>query len=272
MRQLYNKIISNVAKGIKETLNEDIQKFDVAEYNDDALDQQDIYDVTKITPKTNEEFYDLVAKRVKQNPENPYLLDINTFYVTDMSDLFWYNENKDDYILSQMYNYYKKYRTRPALIKLDLSTWNTSNVINMSSMFKGCDSLQSLNLSNFNTSNVKYMSDMFQQCMSLSKLNISNFDTSNVISMNRMFSQCASLKKLDLSHFNIQNVDDMRWMFSSCTSLRYLNLYNWIFIGHVDIHEMFIYTKNIKDLRLSKSAVLKFMGYDYGNDIALKVL
>lgn len=270
MKQLYNKIIDNIAKSIKQTLNEDIQNFDVTQYNDDTLNHQDINDITKITPKTNEEFYDLVAKRVKQNPENPYLLDINTFYVTDMSDLFWYNENKDDYIISQMYSYYKKYRTRPDLIKLDLSTWNTSNVTNMSAMFRECEGLQNLDLSNFDTSNVTSMKYIFYQCRSLSKLNISSFDTSNVRSMCGMFCRCNNLKKLDLSHFNIQNVEDMRWVFYECTSLRYLNLYKWDFNKYVDIHEMFKNTKNIRDLRLSKSVVLKLIGY--GNNVALKVL
>ena len=41
-----------------------------------------------------------------------------------------------------------------SLISLDLSNFNTQNVINMRNMFSNCNSLISLNLFNFNTQNV----------------------------------------------------------------------------------------------------------------------
>ena len=42
----------------------------------------------------------------------------------------------------------------------------------MSWMFSGCSSLQSINLSSFNTTNVKDMSCMFHGCSSLKKENV----------------------------------------------------------------------------------------------------
>ena len=42
----------------------------------------------------------------------------------------------------------------------------------MSSMFYGCKSLVNVNLSNFNTQNVINMADMFYGCKSLYKKNI----------------------------------------------------------------------------------------------------
>ena len=39
-------------------------------------------------------------------------------------------------------------------------------------MFDGCSSLQSIDLSSFNTTNVKNMSSMFFQCSSLKKENV----------------------------------------------------------------------------------------------------
>ena len=39
-------------------------------------------------------------------------------------------------------------------------------------MFSECSSLQSINLSSFNTTNVKDMSDMFCECSSLKKENV----------------------------------------------------------------------------------------------------
>ena len=63
------------------------------------------------------------------------------------------------------------------LTNLDLSNFNTQNVINMSDMFYGCNSLTNLNLSNFYTQNVTDMSWMFYGCKSLTNLNLSNFNT-----------------------------------------------------------------------------------------------
>ena len=52
-----------------------------------------------------------------------------------------------------------------------------------------------LNLSNFNTQNVINMSYMFYNCNSLTKLDLSNFNAQNVINMSFIFADCYSLKK-----------------------------------------------------------------------------
>ena len=68
----------------------------------------------------------------------------------------------------------------------------------ISEMFYQCISLKSLpniNLSNFNTQNVIDMSYMFLGCSSLTNINLSNFNTQNVTDMVYMFERCSSLKK-----------------------------------------------------------------------------
>ena len=74
---------------------------------------------------------------------------------------------------------------------------------------EGCSSLKELNLSNFNTYNVINMNKMFERCSSLKEINLSNFNTNNVIDMSCMFSYCLSLRKINLSNFNTNNVTDM---------------------------------------------------------------
>ena len=61
----------------------------------------------------------------------------------------------------------------------------------MGGMFYGCSSLKELNLSNFNTNNVINMECMFSGCSSLKDLNLSNFNTNNVTNMISMFSGCS---------------------------------------------------------------------------------
>ena len=65
-------------------------------------------------------------------------------------------------------------------------------------MFSGCLSLKEINLSNFNTNNVINMDGMFSRCSSLKELNLSNFNTNNVTDMSFMFSKCPDQLKLKI--------------------------------------------------------------------------
>ena len=59
------------------------------------------------------------------------------------------------------------------LISLDLSNFNTLQVIDMNRMFANCTKLNSLNIINFNTSQVKNIVYMFHNCQKLKSLNLS---------------------------------------------------------------------------------------------------
>ena len=50
----------------------------------------------------------------------------------------------------------------------------------MDYLFYGCSSLKEINLSNFNTSNVISIDYLFYDCSSLEKLNLPKFNTSNL--------------------------------------------------------------------------------------------
>ena len=63
-------------------------------------------------------------------------------------------------------------------------------------MFAGCSNLTSLNLSTFDTSNVINMWEMFLGCSNLTKLDLSNFDMSNITGSTNMFSGVPSTIKI----------------------------------------------------------------------------
>ncbi|AWM75164.1 BspA family leucine-rich repeat surface protein [Lactobacillus kullabergensis] len=114
---------------------------------------------------------------------------------------------------------------------LDLSSWDTSAVTDMSYMFTdmfidGDDG--SLNIGgNFasNAKNVKDMTFMFNGCANLAKIDgVKNLNTSSVTSMKNMFHGDYNLAELDLSHFNTEKVTDMADMLSYLISLNYLDL------------------------------------------------
>ena len=116
------------------------------------------------------------------------------------------------------------FRNCPSLESIDLSSFNTSNVNDMSGMFLSASSLKSIDLSSINTSNVKNMSGMFCLCSSLKSIDLSSLNTSNVNNMSFMLNGCSSLKSIDLSSFNTSNVHDMSFMFSGCSSLKKENI------------------------------------------------
>ena len=194
---------------------ENIINFNPANFNDDENDIIDAQTINSLIwcPKTSEELQELVAKRLAEKPENPYLLDIDTSEITDMSGLFASRRNSDHG--NPKYNkYLSKYYISSINIKeLNLATWNTSNVTNMNYMFSDCESLEALNISSFNTSKVVNMEFMFYHCESIKELDLTHFDVSSVERMCYMFCACESLKKLNLSGWNTSNVETMRGMF-----------------------------------------------------------
>ena len=115
---------------------------------------------------------------------------------------------------------------------LDLSGFDTSNVVDMSWMFRGVSNLTELDLSNFDTSNVVDMSLMFREASSLEELDITSFDTSNVRYMSEMFRDVSEIVSLDISSFDIHNSTRMNQKFTGMSSLRSLTLgEDYAFIG-----------------------------------------
>ena len=103
-----------------------------------------------------------------------------------------------------------------------LTNIDTSKVINMKNLFYDCPNLKSLpDMNKWNTSNVMNMEGMFNGNRGLQFLpDISKWDTSKVTSMIYMFYNCENLISLpDISKWNISNNIDMRYMFCNCSKL-----------------------------------------------------
>ena len=122
---------------------------------------------------------------------------------------------------------------------INLSSFDTGNVYNMSTMFAGCYSLSSLDLSHFNTGSVNDINSMFDNCHSLQSVNMSGWDTRNVNNMSYMFGYCYALQLVDLSHFITSNVTNMTNMFNYCNNLQSVNLSGWDTNNVTDMPYMF---------------------------------
>ena len=82
-------------------------------------------------------------------------------------------------------------------------------------MFSDMDSLIELNLSSFDTSNVTDMSYMFTYMSDLVSLDLSSFNTINVVDFTEMFNGCYKLRTLIYgADFVYANNADVSYMFN----------------------------------------------------------
>lgn len=155
--------------------------------------------------------------------------------------------------LSGLFRYCNKLEEIIGLENLD-----TSNIVNMSYMFSGCNKLTELNLLNWNTSNVTNMAYMFDSCKSLTELDLSNFNTKNVTDMSWMFNNCSHLTEIDTSNFNTSKVQEMRGMFAYCNNLVVLDLFYFNLVRTFDMSWMFKNCVRLNEIRLPKCNTLSY--------------
>lgn len=110
-----------------------------------------------------------------------------------------------------------------SLEKIDLTSFNTSNAIDMSNMFAYTSSVSQLDVSSFDTSKVNDMYGMFMGS-SVENLDLSSFDTSKVVTTSYMFASNSDLKTLNLGDMNTQSVFDMSFMFYGLGKLKELDV------------------------------------------------
>ena len=186
----------------------------------------------------------------------------DTSNVEDMSSMFEYycpnvdistlnfDVNISNFNTSKVKNMKRMFYGSP-FKNLDLSKWDTKNVINMSSMFSSIRGLTSINISNFNTGNVTDMSSMFSVNNSLTSLDVTSFNTSNVTDMSYMFAGDESLTNLNVSSFDTSNVTNMSSMFYGNKSITNLDLSSFNTSRVTNMAGMFIDAKSLASLDLS---------------------
>ena len=96
----------------------------------------------------------------------------------------------------------------------DISTWNVSSVIDMSSMFRQATNFNQ-NIGNWDVSNVTNMQTLFMDASAFNQ-DIGNWIVSNVTSMHYMFSNATSFNQ-DIGRWNVSNVNAMTNMFENVT-------------------------------------------------------
>ncbi len=183
-------------------------------------------------PKTKAALLKTIRFRVYKFGFDCDLNDIDVSNITDMSELFTYQN---------MFNG-------------DISKWNVSKVKNMKSMFAETDF--NGDISNWDVSNVKDMSFMFFSTEF--NQDISKWDVSHVTTMGGMFVE--SLFNGDISKWNVGNVKDMHHMFEF--SVFNTAISNWNVSKVKYMHSMFensVFNQDISKWNVSKVEDMSFM-------------
>ncbi|MCQ2816623.1 MAG: BspA family leucine-rich repeat surface protein [archaeon] len=116
------------------------------------------------------------------------------------------------------------------ITEIDLNPLNfkTSNLTNISALFKCCRNLRKINnLQKMDTSRLILMDYFCYGCSNLKEIDVSGFKTSKVINMCNSFAECSVLENLDVKGFDTILVQDMFMLFSACHKLKKLELKNW---------------------------------------------
>ncbi|MCQ2978587.1 MAG: BspA family leucine-rich repeat surface protein [Clostridia bacterium] len=127
---------------------------------------------------------------------------------------------------------YQMFECSKNLKKLDLSSFDTSNVTDASCMFEGCINLKEIIFgSNCTFENCTNFKKMFYLDHSLEELNIQMFDTANVYNWSSFVEECFSLKEINVGEkFTTKNLPytngtstnktNLSWMFTQCFELK----------------------------------------------------
>ena len=179
---------------------------------------------------TNENIHDLLQTYINDKSSLPPDLaniligDWDVSNVTDMSDLFLYDEDEEG-----NGSYFIEPFNEP------LNNWNVSNVTNMEGMFFKCNTFNQP-LNNWNVSKVTNMNNMFNCCYDFNQ-SLDKWNVSNVTDMDGMFFFCRKFNQ-PLNDWNVSKVTNMRGMFGYCRTFNQ-PLNDWNVSNVTNMSEMF---------------------------------
>lgn len=98
----------------------------------------------------------------------------------------------------------------PSLKKVNMTSFNSDNLLKAVKLFIGCNSLESVDMSNLNVSNLEILGGVFDflDCDSLKYINLSNLNAPSLKTI-PLFKYRSSLRIVDLCNINAPNLKDI---------------------------------------------------------------
>ena len=108
----------------------------------------------------------------------------------------------------------------------------------MSSMFHNCTVLTSIDLQSFKTDKVTDLSNIFNGCSYLRVLDLSKFSTNNVENISGFLAGCKILSSVDLSRFDTSKVTDFSYLFQDVPNPNLFNIKNLKITEYLKIYHL----------------------------------
>ena len=161
----------------------------------------------KIKVESKDQLQSIIQKRYHSNNSFISLTDIDVSELDDLSGVFA-RLNKVEVI--------------------DISGWDTSNVITMDCMFSQCPKLKNIiGIENLDVSKLEDVSYMFYGCQNLVELDLTNWNPKLLQKTHYMFYGCSNLKIIkNIENWQLPNIKNVRQMFDKCDKLD-IDLSNW---------------------------------------------
>ena len=161
----------------------------------------------KIKVESKDQLKSIIWERYINNISFVYLSDIDVSELDDLSGIFEILNN---------------------LEVVDISGWDTSNVIYMNDMFLECENIKKIiGIENLDVSKLENATSMFSHCEKLVELDLTNWNPILLKNAWNMFSCCSNLKNIkNIENWQLPNIKDVAYMFYKCTKLD-VDLSNW---------------------------------------------
>ena len=163
--------------------------------------------LNKIKVETKDKLLSIIQERYNNNISFVYLSDIDVSELDDLSSIF-----------DELYE----------IEVVDISGWDTSNVIYMNDMFAECTKLKKIiGIENLDVSKLRCANAMFYGCQNLVELDLTNWNPMSLQRASYMFYNCSNLKIIkNIKNWQLPNIKNVRQMFDKCAKLD-VDLSNW---------------------------------------------
>ena len=160
----------------------------------------------KIKVESRDHLFSIIQERLNNNKLFIDLTDLDISELDDLSYIF-YGLNME---------------------VVDISGWDTSNIITMENMFSFCNKLKNIiGIENLDVSKLQRANAMFYWCKNLVELDLTNWNPISLENMSNMFGYCSNLKIIkNIENWQLTNIKDVRQMFYKCAKLD-VDLSNW---------------------------------------------
>ena len=253
---------------IKEPINEFIEKYYYKNQITFTLEINDINDYVFFFSK----LYD--CKELNDSNVKLYINDEKYKFKN-----YFYPLKPGKYVIKILFNFNLKscknmFYNCNYITNIDLSLFDSKNVVDMSYMFYGCENLENINLANLETQNVIDMNNMFSFCYKLTNIDLSSFDTGHVENMSNMFSFCYNLINLNLTSFDTKNVININNIFYCCYSITYIDISKFNTRNIIKMYNMFnsCYNLSFIDISTFKNKEINYIFFNCPNIVNIPYL